>query len=104
MWHQDESGRVHTPFEPVVLAATLALIPVLIIEAEVVIDPSPVLSARAPTGTERVQTGSCGALQRAAETAPIAWHRAAFAVRCIASQLVRGDKMSDDAEFILGFG
>lgn len=33
MW-QDESGRVHTPLEPVVLAATLALIPVLIIEAD----------------------------------------------------------------------
>ena len=34
MWKQDESGRVHTPLEPVVLAATLALIPVLIIEAD----------------------------------------------------------------------
>ena len=34
MWTQDESGRVHTPLEPVVLAATLALIPVLIIEAD----------------------------------------------------------------------
>jgi voltage-gated potassium channel len=34
MWKQDESGRVHTPFEPVVLGATLALIPVLIIEAD----------------------------------------------------------------------
>jgi hypothetical protein len=34
MWRQDESGRVHTPFEPAVLAATLALIPVLIIEAD----------------------------------------------------------------------
>jgi hypothetical protein len=34
MWEQDESGRVHTPVEPVVLAATLALIPVLIIEAD----------------------------------------------------------------------
>jgi voltage-gated potassium channel len=34
MWTQDESGRVHTPFEPLVLAATLALIPVLIIEAD----------------------------------------------------------------------
>jgi voltage-gated potassium channel len=34
MWHQDDSGRVHTPFEPIVLAATLALIPVLIIEAD----------------------------------------------------------------------
>lgn len=34
MWKQDESGRVHTPFEPLVLAATLALIPVLIIEAD----------------------------------------------------------------------
>jgi voltage-gated potassium channel len=33
-WTQDDSGRVHTPFEPVVLAATLALIPVLIIEAD----------------------------------------------------------------------
>ena len=30
----DESGRVHTPLEPLVLAATLALIPVLIIEAD----------------------------------------------------------------------
>jgi voltage-gated potassium channel len=34
MWHQDECGRVHTPFEPIVLAAMLALIPVLIIEAD----------------------------------------------------------------------
>ena len=34
MWTQDDSGRVHTPFEPVVLAATLALIPVLIVEAD----------------------------------------------------------------------
>lgn len=34
MWKQDESGRVHTPLEPIVLAATLALIPVLIIEAD----------------------------------------------------------------------
>jgi voltage-gated potassium channel len=34
MWKQDESGRAHTPFEPVVLAATLSLIPVLIIEAD----------------------------------------------------------------------
>jgi voltage-gated potassium channel len=34
MWKQDESGRVHTPLEPVVLAATLALIPVLILEAD----------------------------------------------------------------------
>jgi voltage-gated potassium channel len=34
MWKQDESGRVHTPLEPVVLGATLALIPVLIIEAD----------------------------------------------------------------------
>ena len=38
MWKQDESGRVHTPFEPVVLAATLALIPVLIIEADATSD------------------------------------------------------------------
>jgi voltage-gated potassium channel len=34
MWHQDESGRVHTPFEPVVLAATLAMIPVIVIERD----------------------------------------------------------------------
>lgn len=34
MWIQDESGRVHTPLEPVVLAATLALIPVLILQAD----------------------------------------------------------------------
>jgi voltage-gated potassium channel len=33
-WTQDDSGRVHTPFEPIVFAATLALIPVLIIEAD----------------------------------------------------------------------
>jgi voltage-gated potassium channel len=34
MWHQDESGRVHTPLEPIVLTATLLLIPVLILEAD----------------------------------------------------------------------
>ena len=34
MWKQDASGRVHTPLEPVALGATLALIPVLIIEAD----------------------------------------------------------------------
>lgn len=34
VWKQDESGRVRTPLEPIVLAATLALIPVLIIEAD----------------------------------------------------------------------
>ena len=33
-WQQDESGRVHTPLEPVVLVATLALVPVLIIETD----------------------------------------------------------------------
>ena len=32
MWEQEESGRVRHPFEPIVLATTLALIPVLIIE------------------------------------------------------------------------
>jgi voltage-gated potassium channel len=37
-WEQDESGRVHTPFEPIVLAATLALIPVLILEADATTD------------------------------------------------------------------
>jgi voltage-gated potassium channel len=34
VWTQDESGRVHTPLEPLVLAATLALIPVLILERD----------------------------------------------------------------------
>jgi voltage-gated potassium channel len=34
VWKQDESGRVRTPLEPVVLAATLALIPVFILEAD----------------------------------------------------------------------
>jgi voltage-gated potassium channel len=34
VWKQDESGRVITPLEPLVLAATLLLIPVLIIEAD----------------------------------------------------------------------
>jgi hypothetical protein len=34
VWRQEESGRVRTPLEPVVLAATLALIPVLIIQAD----------------------------------------------------------------------
>ena len=33
MW-QDQSGRVHTPLEPFVLAATLLLIPVLILQAD----------------------------------------------------------------------
>jgi hypothetical protein len=32
MWVQEEFGRVRHPFEPLILAATLALIPVLIIE------------------------------------------------------------------------
>ena len=32
VWTQDDSGRVRTPLEPLVLAATLALIPVLILE------------------------------------------------------------------------
>jgi voltage-gated potassium channel len=34
VWRQEESGRVRTPLEPLVLAATLALIPVLILEAD----------------------------------------------------------------------
>jgi voltage-gated potassium channel len=34
VWQQDESGRVHTPFEPLVLVATLALIPVFILEID----------------------------------------------------------------------
>lgn len=32
MWEQLQSGRVRHRFEPVILAATLAMIPVLIIE------------------------------------------------------------------------
>ena len=35
MWQQSENGRVVHPFEPAILAATLALIPVLIIERDV---------------------------------------------------------------------
>jgi voltage-gated potassium channel len=34
MWKQDPSGRVETPFEPLILAATLAMIPVLILERD----------------------------------------------------------------------
>jgi hypothetical protein len=34
MWEQSESGRVEHPFEPFVLAATLAMIPVLIVERD----------------------------------------------------------------------
>ena len=34
VWEQSESGRVRHPFEPVILAATLAMIPVLIIERD----------------------------------------------------------------------
>ena len=32
MWEQDSKGRVKTPFEPLILAATFAMIPVLVIE------------------------------------------------------------------------
>jgi voltage-gated potassium channel len=35
VWTQESSGRVRTPFEPLVLGSALALIPVLIIEADV---------------------------------------------------------------------
>jgi voltage-gated potassium channel len=38
MWEQNESGRVHHPFEPLILGATLAMIPVLIIERDVTTD------------------------------------------------------------------
>jgi hypothetical protein len=34
MWQQASSGRVTTPFEPLILAATLAMIPVLIVERD----------------------------------------------------------------------
>src|SRR5689334_2882691 len=35
MWQQDERGRVRTPFEPLILAATFLMIPVVIIERDV---------------------------------------------------------------------
>jgi hypothetical protein len=35
MWTQEDSGRVKTPLEPLVLGATLLLIPALIIQADV---------------------------------------------------------------------
>jgi hypothetical protein len=35
MWQQAPNGRVSHPFEPLILVATLALIPVLIIERDV---------------------------------------------------------------------
>src|SRR5580765_949998 len=38
MWEQAESGRVRTPFEPAVLVATLAMIPVIIIQADATSD------------------------------------------------------------------
>jgi hypothetical protein len=34
MWEQSESGRVSHPFEPLVLAAALLMIPVLIVERD----------------------------------------------------------------------
>jgi hypothetical protein len=34
MWQQDSKGRVETPFEPLILAATLAMIPVLIVQRD----------------------------------------------------------------------
>ena len=40
MWQQGPDGRVSHPFEPLILAATLALIPVLIIEQDVSSGPS----------------------------------------------------------------
>ena len=52
VWSQDESGRVHTPFEPLVLAATLALLPVLIIEADTISDGW-------LTFAERTEDGEC---------------------------------------------
>ena len=57
----------------------------------------------ATAGTERVHTGSCGALQRPAEPPRSVSSHTVFAACWIPSQLVRGDKMSDDAKFILGF-
>jgi voltage-gated potassium channel len=34
MWEQDAKGKVETPFEPLILVATLALIPVLIVQRD----------------------------------------------------------------------
>jgi voltage-gated potassium channel len=34
MWQQDSKGKVETPFEPLILAATLAMIPVLILQRD----------------------------------------------------------------------
>lgn len=34
MWKQDTAGRVETPFEPLILVATLAMIPVLIVQRD----------------------------------------------------------------------
>jgi hypothetical protein len=44
-WWQDESGRVHTPLETIVLVATFALIPVLVIEAGLPADESEALTS-----------------------------------------------------------
>jgi voltage-gated potassium channel len=38
VWEQEESGRVRHPFEPLILGATLAMIPVLIIERDATSD------------------------------------------------------------------
>jgi voltage-gated potassium channel len=38
-WAQDDSGYVTTPFEPIVLVATLALVPVLVVQADVETGP-----------------------------------------------------------------
>jgi voltage-gated potassium channel len=38
MWEQSESGRVTHPFEPLVLAATLLMIPVLVVERDATSD------------------------------------------------------------------
>jgi hypothetical protein len=58
----------------------------------------------ATAGIERVQMGSCGVLQRPAEAPWIIRSQATFAARGNLAQLREGDKMSDDAKFILGFG
>ena len=39
MWEQDASGRVRTPLEPLILAATLAMIPIIIIERDATSGP-----------------------------------------------------------------
>jgi hypothetical protein len=46
MWEQSESGRVKHPFERVILAATLLMIPVLVIQYDATSDGWAVRASR----------------------------------------------------------